>query len=76
MFNIGPNAVWKVKKAREKTSLPFVHRKYPITQSEANNDSYDEGAAILNGLQSIVFECELSDQEMFEFYSMWHNLRK
>lgn len=78
LTNVGPNAMWKIEKVREKfPDLPLVHRDYPISQEEMGDDTgYDEGCAILVNLHSIGFSRQLTDQEMYEVWTFWFNLRK
>jgi hypothetical protein len=75
--NVGPDALWKIEKAREHfPSFRLVHRDHPFTQEECSIDGYDEGVAILNGLHSMGFERKLTDQELFNFFSFWFRLKK
>lgn len=82
LTNVGPQAEWKIEKVWEKfPNLPLVYRNYPMTMQEAgwpdsNESGYDEGVAIMNGLHSMGFERELTDQESFEVWSFWFGLKK
>lgn len=75
LTNIGPNAEAKVAKARELTGLPLVHRPYPGLPEEMGWDNYDFDAAVKNDLHSMYVERQLTDQEMFELWRTWFQIK-